>query len=76
MCVDHLAPWTTDLERCKRFYMRDFGATTGSHCTNPKKGFEACFIRSAGGARIEAMAATTLAPVVLEPDGNRIELAA
>ena len=29
MRIDHVALWTDDLERCKRFYVTYFGATAG-----------------------------------------------
>ena len=45
MRIDHIALWTTDLERCKRFYVDYFGAS---------------YYES----------------VVLDPDGNRIEITA
>jgi lactoylglutathione lyase len=55
MRIDHIALWTTDLERCKRFYVDYFGATAGAGYTNPAKGFESCFLSLGDGARIEAM---------------------
>jgi lactoylglutathione lyase len=30
MRIDHIALWTNDLERCKRFYVFYFGVTAGS----------------------------------------------
>lgn len=38
MRIDHIALWTTDLERCKRFYVDYFGATAGAGYANPAKG--------------------------------------
>jgi lactoylglutathione lyase len=40
--VDHIALWTHDLDRCKRFFCRD--ATEGAAYVNAKKGFESCFL--------------------------------
>jgi lactoylglutathione lyase len=74
MRIDHVALWTPDLERCKRFYVGYFGAAAGAHYVNPKKGFESCFLRFAEGARIEAMTTTTLNPVALEPGAQRLGL--
>jgi lactoylglutathione lyase len=74
MRIDHLALWTTDLERCKAFYAKYFGASPGAHYRNPAKGFESCFLSFATGARIEAMTTTTLSPVVLEPGAQRMGL--
>jgi lactoylglutathione lyase len=74
MRIDHIALWTNDLERCKRFYVSYFGATAGSGYTNPGKGFESCFLSFDDGARIEAMKTTKLHPVVLEPGAQRMGL--
>ena len=89
--IEHVAVWTDDIDRCLQFYVRWLGATCGARYCNAAKGFECCFPGFAGGARIEAMRSTTLVPlldgprrtsdgyyecVVLDPDGNRLELAA
>jgi len=74
MRIDHLALWTDDLERCKRFYAAYFGATAGEGYINPRKGFESCFLSFGDGVRIEAMKTTTLAPVVIEPGAQRMGL--
>jgi lactoylglutathione lyase len=39
MRIDHIALWTTDLERCKRFYVDYFGATAGAGYPKHAKGF-------------------------------------
>ncbi len=72
MRIEHIALWTTDLERCKQFYSAYFGAVAGASYVNPTKGFESCFLRFADGARIEAMKTTTLSPVVIEPGAQRM----
>lgn len=74
MRIDHVALWTTDLERCKAFYVTYFGASAGSRYMNPAKGFESCFLTFAEGARIEVMKTTTLSPVVLAPGVQRMGL--
>ena len=74
MRIDHIALWTNDLERCKRFYVDYFGATTGAHYVNAAKGFESCFLSFADGARIEAMKTTTLSPVEIERGAQRMGL--
>jgi len=38
MRIDHIALWTTDIERCKQFYVDYFGATAGAGYVNAKKG--------------------------------------
>lgn len=72
MRIDHIALWTPDLERCKRFYVDYFGAQAGAHYTNPAKGFESCFLRFEDGSRIEAMTTRTLSPVEAEPGAQRM----
>jgi lactoylglutathione lyase len=74
MRIDHIALWTNDLERCKRFYAQYFGATAGTNYVNLKKGFESCFLSFADGARIEAMRTTALAPVAFAPGAQRMGL--
>lgn len=72
--IEHIALWTTDLERCKRFYVEYFGAAAGAPYRNPAKGFESVFLSFGDGARIEVMRTTTLAPVVIEPGAQRMGL--
>ena len=72
--IEHVALWTQDLERCKRFYVSYFGATAGAKYVNAAKGFESCFLTFAEGARIEAMTTSTLSPLVIEPGAQRMGL--
>jgi len=74
MHIDHIALWTHDIERCKRFYAAYFGAAAGAGYVNPKKGFESCFLNFADGARIEAMKTTALTPTAIEPGAQRMGL--
>ena len=74
MHIEHIALWTDDIERCKRFYVTYFGAVAGAGYLNPKKGFESCFLSFTDGARIEAMKTSTLAPLVIEPGAQRMGL--
>jgi lactoylglutathione lyase len=72
--IEHIALWTPDLERCKQFYVRYFGAVAGAPYRNPAKGFESVFLSFEGGARIEIMTTTALTPVALEPGAQRMGL--
>lgn len=72
--IEHVALWTDDLERCKRFYVSYFGAVPGSGYVNPTKGFESCFLSFVDGARIEIMQSTTLAPIRLDAGAQRMGL--
>jgi lactoylglutathione lyase len=74
MRIDHVALWTTDLERCTQFYVSYFGAVAGPAYINAAKGFRSCFLSFGDGARIEAMTTTTLSPVVIEPGAQRMGL--
>jgi len=74
MRIEHIALWTQDLERFKRFYVDYFGAVAGSGYVNPAKGFASCFLSFGDGARIEAMTTTTLNPVAVEPGAQRMGL--
>jgi lactoylglutathione lyase len=74
MRIEHIAFWTTDLERFKEFYTSYFGAIAGSNYLNPAKGFESCFLSFLDGARIEAMQTTMLSPVIIEPGAQRMGL--
>lgn len=74
MRIDHVALWTHDLERCKRFYVSYFGATAGNGYVNPAKGFQSCFLSFTDGARIEVMTTTTLTPVLVDPGAQRMGL--
>jgi lactoylglutathione lyase len=74
MHIDHIALWTNNLERCKQFYVSYFGASAGNGYTNPKKGFESCFLSFTNGARIEVMTTNMLNPVVIEAGAQRMGL--
>jgi lactoylglutathione lyase len=72
--IEHVAIWTTDLARCKDFYVSYFGATAGPTYANPAKGFESCFLSFTDGARLEAMTTTSLWLVDLVPGSQRLGL--
>lgn len=72
--IEHIALWTTDIGRCKAFYVSYFGASAGDHYMNAAKGFESCFLKLADGARIELMKTTTLDPVAIAPGAQRMGL--
>jgi lactoylglutathione lyase len=72
--IEHIAIWTTDLDRCKKFYSSYFGATAGANYRNSAKGFESCFLHFADGARLEAMTTTTLPLIESPPGAQRLGL--
>lgn len=56
MNIEHMALWTTDLERLRQFYETHFGAQAGAKYVNASKGFASYFLTFAGGgARLELM---------------------
>ena len=55
MKIEHLALWTRDLERARRFYETYFGARANDLYHNPRKGFRSYFLTFSGGARLELM---------------------
>lgn len=55
MQLEHLAIWTTDLERLRQFYESYFGGKAGAKYHNPKTGFSSYFLAFEGGARLELM---------------------
>lgn len=53
--LEHIAIWTTDLERLKAFYMRYFNATSSEVYVNADKQFSSYFLTFSAGARLELM---------------------
>lgn len=56
MKIDHIAIWTTDLERLRMFYEKYFGCTSNARYVNAAKQFESYFLFFPTGARLELMA--------------------
>ena len=74
MRIEHVALWTTDLQRCRQFYTSYFGAVAGAEYVNAAKGFTSCFLSFAEGARIELMMTSSLTPVAIESGAQRMGL--
>ncbi len=55
MKIEHVAIWVQELERCRDFYTRFFGAVAGEKYHNPKKEFQSYFLSFSDGARLEIM---------------------
>lgn len=56
MRIEHVALYTFDLEKLKRFYTAYFGAVGGKPYHNPGTGLCTCFLTfSDGGGRLELM---------------------
>jgi lactoylglutathione lyase len=55
MRIDHIAIFTKDLEKMKKFYEKYFNATAGQKYFNPKTQFHSYFLTFEQGGRIELM---------------------
>ena len=55
MKIDHIALWTSDLEKLRKFYHDYFGMKAGEKYENRQKGFSSYFLSFENGARIEIM---------------------
>jgi len=91
MRLDHIALWTTDIERCKQFYVAYFGAVAGpaqrmglTHiaiCAGSPDAVDTLTrrLRGDGFPIIDGPRRTGdgyYESVVLDPDGNRVEIMA
>jgi lactoylglutathione lyase len=74
MRIEHIAVWTTDLDRFEQFYVKYFGATAAPRYINPTEGFESVFLSFDDGARLEAMRTTQLSPLKIESGAQRLGL--
>lgn len=55
MKIDHIAVWTTDIERLKNYYVNFFGAVSNDIYINKETGFSSYFLSFDSGARLEIM---------------------
>ena len=55
MKIEHVALWTTDLERARDFYCTYFGGQPNDKYVNGVKQFSSYFLTFSGGARLELM---------------------
>lgn len=75
MKIEHLALWTADLERARRFYATYFGAQAGELYHNPRTGFRSYFLKFADGARLELMQRADIAERNDDADRETLGLA-
>lgn len=66
MQIEHIALWTTDLERSRSFYQTYFGATANDKYGNETKQFESYFLTFSNGARLELMTNPDLSEPITE----------
>ena len=55
MKIEHVAIWTGDLERLKRFYTKYFNCIAGNKYRNGSNDFESYFLSFDNSARLELM---------------------
>lgn len=55
MQIEHVAIWTKEIEKLKKFYIKYFHGVPGEKYTNTQKLFESYFIKFKSGARLELM---------------------
>ena len=55
MKIEHIAIWSSDIERLKTFYQHYFGARPNKKYRNRKTNFESYFLSFDTGARLEIM---------------------
>ena len=55
MKIEHIALWTSDLERMREFYQGYFDMKCGKKYENLQKGFSSYFLSFDNGARLEIM---------------------
>lgn len=55
MTIDHVAIWTTHLEKMKDYYVRYFNGIANKKYSNDEKQYESYFVSFDSGTRIELM---------------------
>lgn len=75
MHLDHLALWTADLERARRFYELYFEARAGSLYHNPRTQLRTYFLSFAQGARLELMQRPDVGARATAPEAETLGLA-
>jgi len=53
--LEHVAIWTNDIEKLKKYYTKYFQATSNDKYINHKKQFQSYFLSFQSGARLEIM---------------------
>jgi len=55
MLIDHIAIWTSNLERLKEYYVKFFSGRTGKIYVNKETHLKSCFLTFDSGTRLELM---------------------
>lgn len=70
MKIEHIAIWTSDLEKMKDFYLNFFELESNEKYYNPKKKFSSYFLSFEKGARIELMHRPDISEFIDNMDGE------
>lgn len=70
MKIEHIAIWTSDLEKMKDFYLNFFELESNEKYYNPKKKFSSYFLSFEKGARIELMHRPDISEFIDNMDGK------
>jgi lactoylglutathione lyase len=62
MIIEHVAIWTSNLERLKEYYVKFFQASPNKKYRNEQTRFESYFLSFASGARLELMQRPDIPP--------------
>ncbi|MFI5338205.1 MAG: VOC family protein [Opitutales bacterium] len=74
MHLEHVALWTTDLERARTFYATYFDAHVGKPYHNPDTGFRSYFLSFEHETRLELMQMPGIPPNANDPDRQALGL--
>lgn len=55
MKIEHIAIWSSDIDKLADFYIRYFDGQKGQRYHNPRKGFTSYFVAFEDGCRLEIM---------------------
>lgn len=62
MKIDHIAIWSTDIEKLRSFYIDYFGAGSNERYENRGNGFSSYFLSFDSGCRLELMQMDSIPP--------------
>ncbi|MDF1698571.1 MAG: VOC family protein [Saprospiraceae bacterium] len=68
MKIEHIAIWTLDLEKMKRFYLNFFDLKSNEKYYNPQKEFSSYFLSFESGARLELMHRPDISEFIAQND--------
>jgi lactoylglutathione lyase len=73
MFIDHVAIWTTQLERLKDFYVKYFNGKSNEKYSNKERHFESYFVTFDSGTRLELMQMSGIPPNLNDTIGKQYQ---